>query len=96
MYGIEIPRNYKHALELDKANGNKYQQTCTQPELESLQEYKVFINMGRRKRSPGNKQNKIHLIYTVKHDGRHQARIVANRNMTDVSVDSVYSGIISL
>jgi hypothetical protein len=32
----------------------------------------------------------------VKHDGRHKARLVADGHLTDVPVDSVYSGVVSL
>jgi hypothetical protein len=32
----------------------------------------------------------------VKHDGRHKARLAADGHLTDVPVDSVYSGVVSL
>jgi len=35
-------------------------------------------------------------VYAVKHDGRHKARLVADGHLTDVPIDSVYSGVISL
>jgi hypothetical protein len=38
----------------------------------------------------------VHLIYAVKHDGRHKARLVADGHLTAVPVDSVYSGVVSL
>jgi Reverse transcriptase (RNA-dependent DNA polymerase) len=36
------------------------------------------------------------MIYDVKHDGRHKARLVAEGHMMEVSTDSVYSGVVSL
>ena len=36
------------------------------------------------------------LIFDVKHDGRHKARMVADGHLTDIPVDSVYSGVVSL
>ena len=38
----------------------------------------------------------MHLVFDVKHDGRHKARLVADGHLTDVPVDSVYSGVVSL
>ena len=36
------------------------------------------------------------MIYPVKHDGRHKARLVAGGYLTDIPIDSVYSGVVSL
>ena len=38
----------------------------------------------------------MHLVYAVKHDGRHKARLVAGGYLTDAPVDSVYAGVVSL
>ena len=38
----------------------------------------------------------MHLIYNVKHNGRHKARLVADGHLTAVPDISVYSSIISL
>jgi Reverse transcriptase (RNA-dependent DNA polymerase) len=32
----------------------------------------------------------------VKHNGRHKARLVADGHLTDIPLDSVYSGVVSL
>jgi Reverse transcriptase (RNA-dependent DNA polymerase) len=36
------------------------------------------------------------MIYDVKHDGLHKARLVAGGHLTDQSTESVYSGVVSL
>ena len=36
------------------------------------------------------------MVFDVKHDGRHKARLVAGGRLTDVPIDSVYSGVVSL
>jgi Reverse transcriptase (RNA-dependent DNA polymerase) len=36
------------------------------------------------------------MIYDVKHDGRHKARLVAGGHKPEVNTDSVYSGVVSL
>ena len=45
---------------------------------------------------PDHKKIRVHLVFDVKHDGRHKARLVADGHLTDIPVDSVYSGIVSL
>ena len=46
MFGFEVPRNYNHALELDKKNGNTRWQDCTKVEMEQLYEYSTFQDYG--------------------------------------------------
>ena len=99
MFGYEIPRNYKHALELDARNGNTKWQDCTRLEMQQLNEYSTFKDLGRASslRVPdGFKKIRVHLVYAVKHDGRHKARLVADGHLTDVPMESVYSGVVSL
>ena len=38
----------------------------------------------------------VRIIYDVKHDGRHKARLVAGGHLTDIPLESVYSGVVSL
>ena len=42
------------------------------------------------------KKVKVHIIFDVKHDGRHEAHFVAGGYLTPIPVESVYSGVISL
>ena len=44
----------------------------------------------------GYKKINVRMIYTVKHDLRHKARLVAGGHLTDPSQDSNYSGVVSL
>jgi Reverse transcriptase (RNA-dependent DNA polymerase) len=37
-----------------------------------------------------------HFVYDVKHDGRHKSRMVAGGHRTEMPVDSVYSGVVTL
>ena len=55
--------------------------------------YKVFKDVGKGTAVPeGYKNIQIHFV----NDGRHCARLVAGGHLTDIPVDSVYSGVISL
>jgi len=35
-------------------------------------------------------------VFDVKHDGRHKACLVADGHLTDIPLESVYSGVVSL
>jgi hypothetical protein len=97
MYGFEVPRDYNQAIRLDSRNGNKKWQESTILEMDQLDEYDVFVNLGKNgDPGAGYKKIRVHLIYAVKYDGRHKARLVADGHLTDVPVDSVYSGVVSL
>ena len=45
-FGYLIPRDYKHALELDKINGNSRCYDATKKELDQINDYQVFIDHG--------------------------------------------------
>lgn len=96
-YGFEIPRDYKHAIQLDNRNGNTNWQDAVALEMEQLDEYDTFKDYGLNAAPPpDHKRIRVHLVFDVKHDGRHKARLVADGHLTDVPVDSVYSGVVSL
>jgi hypothetical protein len=68
-------------------------------ELNQVNEYITFIDKGHHtKVSPpsGYKKIRVHLVYDVKHDGRHKARLVTDGHLTNISLDLVYSGVVSL
>ena len=44
----------------------------------------------------GHKKIRVHFVFDVKHDGRHKARLVAGGHLTDVPLESVYSGVVTL
>jgi Reverse transcriptase (RNA-dependent DNA polymerase) len=87
-------------LHLDiNVNGNTLWGDATALELAQINEYITFINKGHHtKASPPNGFKKIraHLVFDVNHDGRHKARLVADGHLTDIPIDSVYSGVVSL
>ena len=95
-YGHEVPRNYQHAIELDKKNGNDKWKECTALEMNQLKEYDTFRDYGNSKPPSDYQEIMVHLVYAVKHDGRFKARLVANGNLTDIPIESVYSGVVSL
>jgi hypothetical protein len=64
-----------------------------------LAEYDTFRDLGHKDTAPpptGYKKICIHLVYDCKHDGRHIARMVADGHLTDIPLESMYSGVVSL
>ena len=98
-FGYELPRNndYEHAVQLDKRNGNRLWQEATQLEMDQQKEYKTYKDLGYHAKAPdGYNKIRVHIVWDVKHDGRHKARLVADGNLTEVPLSSVYSGVVSL
>jgi Reverse transcriptase (RNA-dependent DNA polymerase) len=98
-YGYEVPRNYQDAMRLDRFNGNSKWRDATKLELDQINEYETFNDLGHKERvkAPvGFKKIRVHLIFDVKHDGRHKARLVADGHLTDAPLESVYSGVVSI
>jgi hypothetical protein len=87
-YGFE-----EDAVHIDRQNGNtKY---GVKLESDSVHGYNVFIDKGSTVPA-GYQKICVHLVFDVKHDGRHKARLVADGHLTNVPLESVYSGIVSL
>ena len=98
-FGYPIPRDYAEAIRFDIKNGNTRWQDATKLEMQQLDDYHCFEDAGIAKdRTPpeGYKKIRVHLVFDVKHDGRHKSHCVAGGHLTDVPIDSVYSGVISL
>jgi len=91
MYGFQVPRNHIEAMELDGMNGNSMWRDAEITELNQIDEYKSFIDKGVGF-NPGSdfKKIQVHMVYAVKHDGRHKARLVARGHLTETPIDSVY------
>ena len=96
-YGYEIPRDFGHAKWLDDQCSNTQWLDATALELAQLHEYDTFKDHG-HKCNPlnGFKKIRTHLVYDCKHDGRHKARMVADGHLTEVPLDSICSGVVSL
>ena len=105
MFVYLIPRNYMEAMQFDSDNKNSKWYDAIKMEMESMREYKVFKKwdkaiLDKHKKvmnSPkGNQRIKIHLVFAVKFDGRHKARLVANGHLTPEPIENIYPGLVSL
>ena len=96
-YGCEVPRDFKHTVDIGQQNGNTLWQDATKLKLKSMEAYEVFKDHGHKAMPPpGYKVIRAHLIYDSKHDGRHKARLVADGHLTDVPDANIYSSVVSL
>ena len=96
-FGVRIPRNYKEAIELDKANGNTLWQDALKKEMDQIKEYKTFTDLGKGTRIPhGYQKIYVHVVWDCKFDLRCKAKLVASGNLTPPTTDNAYSGIVSL
>jgi hypothetical protein len=86
-YEFEVTKTYEQALHLEKRNGNTLWGDATVLELTQIDDYVTFIDKGHHtkvKAPIGYKKIRVHLIYDVKHNGRHKARLVADGHLTDI------------
>ena len=105
-FGFLIPKDYRQALQLDEQNGNSKWYDTTKLEMDQINEYKVFQDHGKAQIDPnsrkvsnapdGYQKIRVHLIFAVKHDGRHKARLVAGGHLTPDPIESIYSGVFSI
>jgi hypothetical protein len=96
-FGVLVPRTHAQAMELDEMNKNNKWQEAEVLEISQLLEYGTFQDIGVGGVAPaGYKKIRGHMVYDVKHDGRHKSRYVAGGHLTDPNEESVYSGVVSL
>ena len=105
MFGYLIPRSYKEALEFDKGNNNTKWADATWDKMDGIKEQEVFTTCQRDNgiltkkilNAPPNHQKiRVNLIFAVKCNGRHKARLVADGSLTSEPVENIYSGVVSL
>ena len=97
--GVEIPKDFKDAQRLDAPNGNTKWANAQALELSQIDECQCFKDKGHMtkvKAPEGHKRICVHFVHDCKHDGRHKACLAANGNLTNVPLESVHSGVVSL
>ena len=92
-------------MQFDSENKNSKWYDAIKLEMESMLEYKVFkkwdkaiFDKHKKVTNPptGYHRIKVHLVFDVKCDGRHKARLVADGHLTPEPIENIYSGVVSL
>ena len=92
-------------MEFDKKNINSKWYDAIKLEMESMQAYKVFkkwdkaiLDKHKKVVNPpkGCYKIKVHLVFAVKFEGRHRARLVADSHLTPEPIENICSGVVSL
>jgi hypothetical protein len=95
--GIEIPRNMKEALYLDKKNNDNMWKGAMKVEVDSNQEHKTLIFLPPGAKPPdGYQEAPLRMIFDVKPDLRRKARLVAGGHKVDARGHSSFSSVIRL
>ena len=89
------------ATQFDSENKNSKWYDAIKIRMESMLEYKVLkkwdkaiLDKHKKVTNPprGYHRIKVHLVFAVKFDGRHKARLVADGRLTPEPIENIYSG----
>lgn len=96
-FGIEVPRNVAHALELDRQNGNNLWRDAIAAEMKTLTDMNVFEILERGAKAPKDfKMIPMWIIFDVKMGTfRRKARLVAGGHTTAPPEADTYSSVAS-
>ena len=96
-FGIQVPKGIKNAINLDKKNGNNLWEKAIKTELKQLTDYETFIVLDLGEDIPkGYQKIPYHIVFDVKYDLRHKARLVAGGNWTVNDKEDIYSGVVRM
>jgi Reverse transcriptase (RNA-dependent DNA polymerase) len=96
-FGIQVPRGIRNAISLDKKNKNNLWQQAIDTELKQLTDYETFIVLDSGEDIPREYQKiPYHIVFDVKYDLRHKARLVAGGNWTVNDKEDIYSGVVRM
>ncbi len=95
--GVEIPRNSKEAIYLDKKNGDNKWGEAMGREIGGIQEHKTLLFLPPGADPPeGYQEVPLRMIFDVKPDLRRKARLVAGGHLIDARGHSSYSSVVRL
>ena len=93
-FGIDLPKTIQKAYQLDKKNGNKKWAIAITKEMND--DRIAFDILDTEDNTPiGYQKIHCHLVFDVKVDFTHKARLVAGWHTTDVTEISNYSNVVS-
>ena len=94
-YGVEVPKNTKHAEEIDAQHGTSLWKEAYQKEIASLLSLSCFdFHPPDSKPGPDYQFVKLTMVYEVKQNGCHKERVVAGGHLVDPRSISTHSTIV--
>jgi hypothetical protein len=96
-FNIQVPKGIKNTIELDRENRNQLWQEVIQTELKQPIDYQTCIVIDSGEDIPKYYQKiPYHMVFDVKYDLRHKARLVAGGNWTVNYKEDIYSGVVRM
>jgi hypothetical protein len=96
-FGIQVPKGIKNAINLDKKNGNHLWEGAIKTELKQLTDYETLIVLDSGEDlSKGYQNIAYHIVFDVKYDLRHKARLVVGGNWTVNDKEDIYLGVVQM
>jgi hypothetical protein len=91
-YGVQVPRNIKQAIDFDKSNNNTLWQDSIKLEIKALTDLECFdFKDPEYKCGSEYQKTTLTMIFGVKQDLRHKARLVAGGHLVDALDHNIYS-----
>jgi hypothetical protein len=96
-FGIQVPKAFKSAIDLDKNNRNTIWQDAIRTELKQITDFQTFIILDSGEEIPKDYQKiPYHIVFDVKYDLRHKARLVTGGNWMVNDGEDIYSGVVCM
>jgi hypothetical protein len=91
------PKGIKNTIDLNKNNRNQSWQKSIKTDLKQLTDYQTFIVLDSGEyTATGYQKIPYHMVFDVKYDLRHKARLVAADNWTVNDKEDIYSGVVRM
>ena len=94
-FGVQVPCNHEEAIDLDRKDGGNLWADAEMRELNQIDEYNTFTDLGNAVHPKDHKRIRLHIVYNIKPDLRRKARLVAGGYLTPTPIHSVYSSVVS-
>ena len=95
-FGVQVPSSLRHALYLDRINGDNLWRVAIDKEINEINTFGTFREVKETDNLAEYKKIPYHIVFDVKFDGRRKARLVADGNHTTMGKEDVYSGVVGL
>jgi hypothetical protein len=97
LLGVEVPRNTREALRLDKKNNNNLWKMAMKKEIQGIQDHGTFLFLPPGALPPeGYQEAPLRMIFTVKSDLRRKARLVAGGHKVNAEGHISYSSVVRM